>query len=44
MIEIHDYNEKTKKISKEIIDFLTKKNFKIIYGDYPGNCIFKNSK
>ena len=44
MIEVHDYDEKTKKVSKEILDFLTKKNFKLIYGDYPGNSIFKNSK
>ena len=43
MIEVHHYDDKTKKISKEILDFLTKKNFKLVFGKYPGNCIFKKS-
>ena len=43
MIEVHHYDDKTKKIAKEILDFLTKKNFKLIFGTYPGNCIFKQS-
>ena len=43
MIEVHHYDEKTRRISKEIFDFLTKKNFKVIFGKYPGNCIFKQS-
>jgi len=43
MIEVHHYDKKTKKISKEIYDFLTQKNFKLIFGTYPGNCIFKQS-
>jgi FkbM family methyltransferase len=43
MIEVHHYDEKTKKVSREILDFLTKKNFKLIFGVYPGNCIFKHS-
>ena len=43
MIEVHHFDEKTKKISKEILNFLTKKNFKLIFGSYPGNCIFKQS-
>ena len=43
MIEVHHYDEKTKKVSREILDFLTKKNFKLIFGAYPGNCIFKHS-
>jgi len=41
MIEVHHFDEKTKKISEEILDFLIKKNFKVIHGAYPGNCIFK---
>jgi len=43
MIEVHNYDEKTKKIAKETLDFLTNKNFKLIFGTYPGNCIFKQS-
>ena len=43
MIEVHHYDDKTKKISKEIYEFLIKKNFKLIFGEYPGNCIFKQS-
>jgi hypothetical protein len=42
MIEVHHYDEKTKKIAKEIFDFLTKKKFQLIFGTYPGNCIFKH--
>jgi hypothetical protein len=43
MIEVHHYDEKTIKMAKEILDLLTKKNFKLIFGTYPGNCIFKQS-
>jgi FkbM family methyltransferase len=43
MIEVHNYDEKTKKIAKEIFDLLTKKKFHLIFGTYPGNCIFKHS-
>ena len=43
MIEVHNYDDKTKKISDEILNFLTKKNFKLVFGIYPGNCIFKKS-
>ena len=41
MIEVHNYDEKTKRNAEEILKFLTNKNFKLIYGTYPGNCIFK---
>tara|TARA_B110000444_G_scaffold215897_1_gene214015 strand:+ start:49 stop:732 length:684 start_codon:yes stop_codon:yes gene_type:complete len=43
MIEVHHYDDKTKKIANEILNFLTKKNFKLVFGTYPGNCIFKKS-
>ena len=43
MIEVHHYDDKTKKIADEILNFLTKKNFKLVFGTYPGNCIFKKS-
>ena len=43
MIEVHHYDEKRKKIAKEIFDLLTKKKFQLIFGTYPGNCIFKHS-
>ena len=43
MIEVHHYDQKTNKVAKEILELLTIKNFKLIYGKYPGNCIFKNS-
>jgi len=43
MIEVHHYDDKTKKIADEILNFLTKKNFKLVFGKYPGNCIFKKS-
>ncbi len=43
MIEVHHYDEKTRKNAEEILDFLTKRNFKLIFGTYPGNCIFKQS-
>jgi len=43
MIEVHHYDNKTKKIANEILNFLTKKNFKLVFGIYPGNCIFKKS-
>ena len=43
MIEVHHYDDKTKKIANEILNFLTKKNFKLVFGIYPGNCIFKKS-
>ena len=42
MIEVHNYDEKTKKEAKEILELLASKNFKLIEGFYPGNCIFKN--
>ena len=41
MIEVHNYDAKTKRNAEEILNFLTNKNFKLIYGTYPGNCIFK---
>ena len=43
MIEVHDYDEKTNKVSKEILELLNSKNFHLLYGNYPGNCIFKYS-
>ena len=43
MIEVHHYDNKTKKIANEILNFLTKKHFKLVFGTYPGNCIFKKS-
>jgi FkbM family methyltransferase len=43
MIEVHHYDDKTKKIADEILNLLTKKNFKLVFGIYPGNCIFKKS-
>ena len=36
------YDKKTKKEAKEIFELLASKNFKLIEGFYPGNCIFKN--
>ena len=41
MVEIHDYDKKTLKNSKKIQQLLKKNNFKLIYGKFPGNCIFK---
>ena len=43
MIEVHHYDHKTKKIADEILNFLIEKNFKLVFGKYPGNCIFKKS-
>ena len=43
MIEVHHYDDKTKKIADEILNFLIEKNFKLVFGKYPGNCIFKKS-
>lgn len=44
MVEIHDYDKKTLRNSKKIQQLLKKNNFKLIYGNFPGNCIFKCKK
>ena len=42
MIEVHHFNEKTIEKSVKIRKLLEDEGFILIYGDYPGNCIFKN--
>ena len=45
LIEVHSFDKKTKINSKKIWNLLKKEKYKLIYGKYPGNCIFKkNSK
>ena len=44
MIEVHHYNRETIIRSEKLLNLLTKKGFKLIYGKYPGNSIFKNEK
>ena len=41
MIEVHNYDETTKKRADEILKFLNEKNYVLVCGEYPGNCIFK---
>jgi len=43
-IEMHGYDNKTKKSSELIFDIMEKNSFKKIYGTYPGIMIFKNYK
>ena len=40
-IEMHGYNEKTKKNAKLIFDIMEKNGFKRVYGNYPDTLIFK---
>ena len=42
MLEVHYFSPETQKKSRKIKDLLRAKGFYLIYGDYPGNCIFKN--
>ena len=44
MIEVHHYNKETNNRAEQILALLTGKGFKLIYGKYPGNCIFKSKK
>ncbi|MDC1112159.1 FkbM family methyltransferase [Candidatus Pelagibacter sp.] len=44
MIEVHHFDEETIERSKKILSLLTTKGFKLIYGNYPGNSIFKFEK
>ena len=43
-IEMHGYDNKTKKISELIFDIMENNRFKKIYGTYPDTMIFKNFK
>jgi FkbM family methyltransferase len=44
MIEVHHFSKETIDKSFKIRKLLEEEDFFIIYGDYPGNCIFKNKK
>ena len=44
MIEVHHYNSETTARSDKILTLLTQKGFKLAYGKYPGNCIFRCEK
>ena len=44
MIEVHHYNSETTARSEKILTLLTQKGFKLAYGKYPGNCIFRCEK
>ena len=41
MIEVHYYDKTTKSNAIKIKKILNKNNFKLLYGKFPGNCIFK---
>ena len=40
LIEVHSFDKKTKVNSEKIWNLLKKKRYKLIFGKYPGNCIF----
>jgi len=44
MIEVHHFSKETINKSQKIKNLLEQEGFYLIYGDYPGNCIFKNKK
>ena len=44
MIEVHHYNKETIDRSKKILSLLTRNNFKLIHGKFPGNSVFKYEK
>ena len=44
MIEVHYFSQETIDKSIKIRNLLESKGFSLIYGDYPGNCVFKNKK
>lgn len=44
MIEVHHFSKKTIEKSAKIRKLLEGEGYSLIYGDYPGNCIFKNKK
>ena len=44
MIEVHHFSKETTDKSLKIRKLLEEEDFFLIYGDYPGNCVFKNKK
>ena len=44
LIEGHAYNIYLKKKCEKMLKYLNKNNFKLIYGSFPGNAIFKNKR
>ena len=44
MIEVHFFSQETTDKSIKIRNLLESEGFSLIYGDYPGNCVFKNKK
>ena len=44
MIEGHAYNKILKKKCSKMLQYLNKNNFKLVFGSFPGNGIFKNTK
>ena len=44
MIEVHYFSQETIDKSIKIRNLLESEGFSLIYGDYPGNCVFKNKK
>ena len=44
LIEGHAYNLNLKKKCGKMLKYLNKNNFKLIYGSFPGNGIFKNKR
>ena len=44
MIEVHSFSQETTDKSIKIRNLLESEGFSLIYGDYPGNCVFKNKK
>jgi len=43
LIEVHNFDKKTKINSIKIWKLLKKKKFKLVFGKYPGNCVFKKN-